>query len=73
MGWYDSDTDEPFDTDQPIYKDIFIYNKPIETAIPLITFVPGIFIVGTIVAFWGMDYMRTKKNRRPENEPAQIK
>lgn len=73
MGWYDSDTDEPFDTDQPIYKDIFIYNRPIETAIPLITFVPGIFIVGTIVAFWGMDYRRTKKNRRPENEPAQIK
>lgn len=72
IGWYNAETEEPFDISQPVYEDTFLYYKPAGTVVPMITIVPfaGIFAVLCLLVL--LDRSRTKKNGRTENEPAKV-
>lgn len=75
IGWYDRDTDEPFDIAQPIYKDTRIYLKR-EEAPPaeegtmrlLIRYAPVVGLVLILLTACFLDRTRRKRTDKQKNE-----
>lgn len=72
LGWYNAETDEPFDITQPIYEDAQIYVKKPETSIPKIHYVPLAALVILLPILLLADRKRTRMNGRPKHESAKI-
>ena len=64
IGWYDAETDEPFDLSQPIHGDAHIYVKKPENKLPVIHYLPALALLLGIPMLLAMEAYRTKKNGR---------
>lgn len=71
IGWFDAETDEPFDVTQPIWEDAEIYVKVQSFQIPKVHYAPVIGMTAIFVGLVVVSIYRTRKNRRRENEPAE--
>ena len=71
IGWFDAETDEPFDVTQPIWEDAEIYVKVQSFQIPKVHYVPVIGMTAIFAGLVVVSIYRTRKNRRRENEPAE--
>ena len=63
LGWYNAETDEPFDITQPIYEDVSIYVKKPETSLPRIHYIPVFGMLLFMTGLVGVNCYRDKKNR----------
>ena len=71
LGWFDSQTEEPFDITQPIYKDTSIYVKRAE---PILTqsILPAGVLIALLLLWMLLDRYHTKKDKGGSHEPAHI-
>lgn len=72
LGWYDADTDEPFDISQPIYKDTTVYLKRLpgeEDRISPLQAVPIVAVLVILLAGILTDAKRRRKRKRKQKKP----
>lgn len=72
LGWYEMNTEEPFDITQPIYEDVQIYEKREESQLPKIHFIPILIILVAIPCFLLYDVRQTRKSGRQRYDPAKV-
>lgn len=71
IGWFDAETDEPFDVTQPIWEDAKIYVKLQSFQIPKIHYLPVVGMTVILAGMLAVSIYQIRKNRRRENEPAE--
>lgn len=72
LGWYDAQTDAPFDVSQPIHQDGAIYIRKKDTALPIIHYLPVLAVIMALPVLAMMDKWQEKRNRRKKHDPAKV-
>ena len=68
IGWFDAETDEPFDVTQPIWEDVKIYVKGESNyQIPKIHYTPLIGMTVILIGLITVNNYQIRRNRRREN------
>ena len=73
LGWYNADTDEPFDITQPIFEDTNIYVKKPKAPLPMIHYLPVLALAAMLFLLIIGDRIQTRKNGRMRRAAAKVK
>ena len=63
IGWYTSDSQEPYDVTSPVYEDVHIYMKKAELQTPIIHYFPIVTLATILLIMLLLDGLQVKKSR----------